>query len=268
MANWRSLTCLLLAISLLIVLSSGCGDLDTEISSLTISPTSSTVGINRSQVFTAVGKNSLGFVVDIDPIWSVSGNVGTISSSGLFVAGDTAGSGTVTASYGDSSVSATVTVTENGWLTGQVVDANTSQPISNAVVTVEDPVDPGFAAEEYTTASGTYTFTYPLATGDYTFQVDAYAYFSHGPVTISVTEGATTTVDVTLNTGRPSLTPGSVSVTATLGTLETFTLTLVNNGTGNSTFFLSDIPLESPFFGTTRPAPSPANRADILAAAF
>jgi hypothetical protein len=200
MLNWRSQTSLLLAIGLLVFLSSGCGDLDTEISSLTVSPTSSTVGINQSRVFTAVGKNSLGFVVDIDPIWSVSGNIGTISSSGLFIAGATAGSGTVTASYGDSSASATVTVTENGWLTGQV-SSSLGLAVGIRVFLQQSPT-----LQDFTDSSGLYSIS-NIPPGTYWAVTGATDTFQSSSAEVTVDPGETATWDffVQLQPGVPDV---------------------------------------------------------------
>lgn len=99
---------------------SGCGDIDSELASLTISPSSATIGINQSQLFTVIGKDSYGLVVQVDPTWSVTGGIGNIASSGLFAADSTSGEGTVVASYGEKSASASVAVTENGWLEGRI----------------------------------------------------------------------------------------------------------------------------------------------------
>jgi len=73
--------------------------------SITISPTSTTLPVNGTQQFTTVAKNSDGDVLAIpNPIWSVSGG-GTITSTGLFTAGTTPG--TITVSVTCNSVTAT-----------------------------------------------------------------------------------------------------------------------------------------------------------------
>ncbi|MEE8637859.1 MAG: carboxypeptidase-like regulatory domain-containing protein [Candidatus Margulisiibacteriota bacterium] len=112
--------CLVIVSCFLVISLSGCGDVDSELANLTISPSSATIGINQSQLFTVIGKDGFGLIVEVDPTWSLTGGIGDIRSSGLFTAGSTSGEGTVVASYGEKSESASVTVTENGWLEGRV----------------------------------------------------------------------------------------------------------------------------------------------------
>ena len=99
MANlpFKLLICLVVVSCFLIIVPFGCGDLDTELSSLTISPPSTTIGVDQSQVFTVIAKDSLGLIVDIDPTWSVTGGIGSIGTTGLFTASSSAGNGTVLA---------------------------------------------------------------------------------------------------------------------------------------------------------------------------
>jgi hypothetical protein len=120
---FKSRLFLLLSCLFLVVICVGCGDLETELSSLTISPSNVTVGVNQSQLFSVTARNTLGFIVEIEPTWSVSGGIGTITSSGLFVAGDVAGSGAVIASSDSLQATANVTVTENGKISGTVTSA-------------------------------------------------------------------------------------------------------------------------------------------------
>ncbi len=83
------------------------------VSSITVTPTSALVQVNLSQQFTATGYDQFGNLMSPQPAftWSVSGG-GTISSSGLFVAGSTPGGPyTVTASSGGVNGTANVTVT-------------------------------------------------------------------------------------------------------------------------------------------------------------
>lgn len=108
---------------LLVVLVAGCGgDLEESagVASLSVSPTSVTVGINQTELFRATAKNSLGNIVSINPSWSVSGGIGSISSTGLFTAGAISGEGTVVARYGSLSATAQVTITNLGWLEGRL----------------------------------------------------------------------------------------------------------------------------------------------------
>jgi hypothetical protein len=81
------------------------------VSTLTISPnTPQTVAVNGTVQFTAVAKNADGDVLAVTPTWSVSGG-GTISQTGLFTAGSTPGTSTVSVTCSGITVTATVTVT-------------------------------------------------------------------------------------------------------------------------------------------------------------
>ncbi|MFH1683285.1 MAG: hypothetical protein ABIA67_00235 [Candidatus Margulisiibacteriota bacterium] len=105
---------------LLVVSSFGCGDLDTDLSSLIISPSVVTIGVSQTRLFSVVAKDSLGFIVSASPAWSSDSNIGSIGSTGLFTAVSSSAEGSVYASYGGKTASATVTVTEYGWLEGRI----------------------------------------------------------------------------------------------------------------------------------------------------
>lgn len=124
MANFyikSSILFFLVIVSWFLVISvNGCGDIETEITSLSISPSSVTVGINKSQTFSAYGEDSVGAITKVDPTWKIIGAIGSINSSGLFIAGGASGEGYVVASYEGKSAQASVAVTENGWLTGRI----------------------------------------------------------------------------------------------------------------------------------------------------
>jgi len=119
MANWFKFF-VLLACSL-IILSGGCGDITGELASITVNPSSATVGVKQPKGFSAVGKDSAGFIVEVSPTWSVEGGIGSISSStGQFTAGSAEGSGYVVATSGSLSGKSSVTVTAKGWLEGRL----------------------------------------------------------------------------------------------------------------------------------------------------
>ena len=82
------------------------------LTSIVVSPASATVNTSASQQFTATARDQFGTNLATQPTftWTVSGG-GTISSSGLFTAGTTAGGPyTVTATSGGTSGTASVTV--------------------------------------------------------------------------------------------------------------------------------------------------------------
>jgi len=129
---------------LLVILPSSCGEFPSELASIIVSPSSSTIGVNKTAQFSALGKDSGGNIVtDFTPTWKVEGNVGSIySSSGcyaVFQAGWVEGSGYVIASYGSVEGKARVTVTTKGWLKGTVKDANGAKVSGIAVYLSEDP---------------------------------------------------------------------------------------------------------------------------------
>ncbi|MFH1387551.1 MAG: hypothetical protein ABIH50_07790 [bacterium] len=88
--------------------------------SLVVSPSTVTVGINKLKYFSADGKTSVGTIVTVVPTWSVTGGIGTISSDGWFTASGTEGSGDVIATVGSIEGRATVTITANGWLAATI----------------------------------------------------------------------------------------------------------------------------------------------------
>jgi len=115
---------LLAFISVYFLIISGCGEMETTLSSLTISRNNTTVGINQSVLFTAVGRDSTGKLVTITPTWSVIGGIGTITSGGTFIAGASTGEGKVLVSAGGLSAEATVLVTDKGWVEGTIFDTS------------------------------------------------------------------------------------------------------------------------------------------------
>ncbi|HMJ18374.1 MAG TPA: ice-binding family protein [Gemmatimonadaceae bacterium] len=101
-------------------------------STVTISPTTATIPVGGTQQFTAVIKNSEGNVLNVAGIWAVSGG-GTITSTGLFTAGSTPGTSTITVSCSGITATATVTVTA-GALASIVVTPNPgTMPINTAL---------------------------------------------------------------------------------------------------------------------------------------
>ena len=92
-----------------------------------ISPTSpQTIPVNGTVQFTAVAKNADGDVLAVTPTWSVSGG-GTISQTGLFTAGSTPGTSTISVTCSGITVTATVTVTA-----GAALDDRGPAAIDNA----------------------------------------------------------------------------------------------------------------------------------------
>lgn len=106
---------LFLGVALLGLLATGCEVHNATgpgaLASITVVP-DVTLPIGGVQQFTATGFDANGDVVAITPVWSVAGGGGTISTTGLFTAGNTLGvfTNTVQATNGTISGTATVTV--------------------------------------------------------------------------------------------------------------------------------------------------------------
>jgi acid phosphatase type 7 len=86
------------------------------LTSVTISPTSANLALNATQQFTASAKDQFNAVLSTQPsfTWTRdSGGVGTVSATGLYSAGATAGTATVRATSGLKSGTASVTVFNN-----------------------------------------------------------------------------------------------------------------------------------------------------------
>lgn len=122
----------------------GCGDLPEEeeagktLSSISVSPASATLEVGGTQAFTVSAHYSNGTISLPTASWSVSGGIGTITSSGssaTFTA-TAEGSGTVEASYDGKSDTASVTVSAaigpGGLVTIEVSPASVSLRVGDS----------------------------------------------------------------------------------------------------------------------------------------
>ena len=107
---------------LLVVGLPGCGDLEGAVTSITVSPSTITVGVNQPQYFSVIAKDANGQIVTVTPTWSVTGGIGSITSGGIFTATSTAASGYVVATVNSISGRSAVTITSLGWVEGRVSD--------------------------------------------------------------------------------------------------------------------------------------------------
>jgi subtilisin family serine protease len=83
-------------------------------SSITVNPSTSTVALSGTQSFMAQGTDQFNMTYPLTALnWSLPGGGGTINGVGLFTAGSTVGSYTVTATSGSSSGNATVTIVDD-----------------------------------------------------------------------------------------------------------------------------------------------------------
>jgi hypothetical protein len=155
------------------------------LTSIVVSPSSATVSTSATQQFTATARDQFTTNLASQPIftWSVSGG-GTISSSGLFTAGTTAGGPyTVTAQSGGVSGTASVTVAQSTvyqincggsaaspYTADQYYSGGTARTVTNAISTtgVTNPAPQGvYQAERY----GAVTYTLPSLTAGASYLV-------------------------------------------------------------------------------------------------
>ncbi|MEA3493598.1 MAG: carboxypeptidase regulatory-like domain-containing protein [Candidatus Margulisiibacteriota bacterium] len=200
MANWPS-KLILLGFSFFVLLA-GCGDIEGDVATLTLSPSSATIGINQSQVFTSIAKDSYGLIVDSSPTWSTTGGIGAISTTGLFVAGDSTGEGYVAATLDNKIATATVTITDAGWLTGRVQSSlsNLGYIANIKVYLSEDPT-----LYDRSDSDGRYEIS-GIPAGTYEALTEATVTFQSASREVAVTRGQTTTWDIMLE-AQPGVNP-------------------------------------------------------------
>ncbi len=99
------------------------------LASIVVTPGTS-LAINATEQFVAVGKDSAGHVVVFTPTWTVVASGGTVSASGLFTAGLTVGTftNTVKATSGTISGTASVTITAGALATMTLTPASVTLP--------------------------------------------------------------------------------------------------------------------------------------------
>ena len=221
--------------------------------SVTISPTSASIPVTTSQQFTVVVKNAAGDVLAVTPTWSVSGG-GTITQTGLFTAGPTAGTSIITVLCSGIPATATVTVT-GGPLASIVVTPNPgTMPINTSLtytasgrdalgntVPITGTVTWSVVAGGGTIPAGTTGLTAPFTagavTGPFTNTVRATNGTLSGTATAIVTAGPLATIVVTPN---PGTMPVNTSLTYTASGRDaggntvpitgTVTWTVINGG--------------------------------------
>ncbi len=184
---------------------------------LTITPATATLAIAGTQQYTVVVKDAGGNVVAGTPVWSAQPGVGTISATGLFSAGNTAGTfpNAIIASMAGLTGTASVTITP-GALATVVVTPNpvvlaigatqlftaTGRDINNNVV----PFVPFWSVQALGgTIDSTGKFTAGTVAGIYANTVRACSTLAcpigsvSGFATVTVTAGALATLTVTPN---------------------------------------------------------------------
>jgi hypothetical protein len=156
------------------------------LTSIILSPASSSIATSATQQFTATARDQFAMSLTTQPtfMWSVSG-VGTLSSSGLFSAGTVAGSAMVTAQSGSVSGTAGITVTavpttvyqincggsaSSPYTADQYFSGGTARTVTSAITMtgVSSPAPQAvYQAERY----GTITYTLPNLTANASYTV-------------------------------------------------------------------------------------------------
>jgi hypothetical protein len=199
-----SISCFGFSLLFLIILLSGCGDIteSSAVTSLVVTPTNATIGVNQTQYFYVVGKNAAGAVVTVTATWSLSGGIGTISSStGIFTAGDTAATGYVIATYGSLTKEVPVTITIAGWLVGkiQAVDQSVVQGVKVYLKELPNYSD-------FSEADGTYSIS-GIPAGTYEAWTAETTIYQAASSEVTISTGVTVTWSPTLTTkpGTPTI---------------------------------------------------------------
>jgi hypothetical protein len=189
-----------------------CGDPNgpEQLTTLTISPTTATVAVNGTVQFAAAGTRAGTSVTTIKgETWTVSGG-GTVSAAGLFTAGSTPGTSTITVACGGKTAVATVIVTVGPLATITV----TPNPATLAIGAQQQftavgrdaagnvvPITPVWSTTNPpgTINAGTGLFTAGTTAGTFANSVRATSGAIFGTATVIVTPGALASITVTPN---------------------------------------------------------------------
>ena len=200
----------LVAVIVAALFMAACGDSSgpRRITSVVITPPTATVAVGGTQQFTVVIKENNGDVVTkATPTWSVSGG-GSITQTGLFTAGSTPGTSTISVSCSGITVSSTVTVTAGPLATITVTPNPATMAINatqqftavgrdaNGNVVAITPVW-SVTAGGGTINAGSGLFTAGTTPGTYTNTVRATSGTLFGTATVIVTAGPLATITVT-----------------------------------------------------------------------
>jgi hypothetical protein len=181
------------------------------LATVTVTPNPASLQIGAAQQFVATGRDAAGNIVVITPTWTVAAGGGTISTAGLFTAGQTVGTftNTVQATSGGISGAATVNVTGG--------------PVATVVVTPNPVTLATNATQQFTAvakdASGNIVAIAPV----WSVANSGGAISATGLFTAGATPGTfSNTVRATSGTISGSAT---VTVTPQIGALATITVT-------------------------------------------
>ncbi len=183
------------------------------LATITVTPGTTTLATNATQQFTAAGQDATGNPVAIAPTWSVAAGGGTITSSGLFTAGTTAGSfpNTVVATMGSIAGTASVTVAAGAPATITVTPTTQSlvvgatQQFTAVVRDLAGNILSTAPTWSVATGGGTITstglFTAGTVAGTFAGTVRAVIGSISGAASVTVTAGPLLTVIVTPTVG-------------------------------------------------------------------
>jgi hypothetical protein len=206
------------------------------LATITVTPNPVTLAAGAQQQFTAVGRDASGNAVAITPVWSTTNPPGTINSStGLFTAGNTAGTFTnsVRATSGSIFGTATVTVTTGGGATPPLPPAAaTFRVLANRSVACTDGSITGDVGTFQAAPTGSFTpVNCPVAGG--TAQIGTAASIAAYNSFVSAYDAAATQPCGTVLTGSLAgqiLAPGVYCFTAAASLTGTLTLNGPPNG--------------------------------------
>lgn len=204
-----------LMLFLLVLMVSGCGEDTRTLASITVSPSTATVGINKTLQFFATCYDQNGKVLTVDVTWSASSAIGSITSSGkLYASSDTA-TGTVHATARGITGSASVTVTNKGWVKGRLTNSS-----GDAVPDILVFLAGHSALRDYSDSSGDYSIS-EVPAGDYEVKTGETVLYISSSAEVSVPTAESVTENFLL-TDRISVTSENISpipVTSITGTV-------------------------------------------------
>lgn len=203
-----------------VVLISGCGD-TSIVSSVAISPATASVGTNNTQQFTATAYNAAGTPVSATFTWSLSGSGGTINQSGLFTAGSSVATLSVSAAHSGFTATATISVITTGSIAGTITNSATS-PVSGIGINLNG------AASTSTNSSGYYSVS-GLAPGSYEVVTDENILYISVSKEVTVATGEVANGNITL-IDRIKMLPAYESISPTLVSGK-----IINNGSTQAT---------------------------------
>jgi hypothetical protein len=202
-----------------------------SLATITVTPTPVTLGTSVAQQFTAVGKDAVGNVIPIVPVWSVVAGGGTIgTTTGLFTSGTTAGTfaNTVRASIGTVAGFGTVVVTSGALATINVTPNPVTLQANGTQQFVATGLDAGgnaFAINPvWSVVSGggtinasTGVFTAGIIAGTFTNTVKATSGAVSGTATVTVTVPAAVLATITVTPNPATLLPNATQQFAAVG---------------------------------------------------